>query len=404
MQVLSVSQVSEYLVEVVSQERGLQDLWVEGEVSEVTVSVRGHCYFTLKDDRTSLPCVLFRTDYLRVGFAIEPGMTLVAHGKASVYGGPRTQVQLVLDQAQPSGTGGLYLAFEQLRRRLEREGLFDAALKRRPPFLPRRVAVVTSEGGAALRDVLRVLRRRCAIVPVLLVHTAVQGETAPVSIARALRQAGTREGVDVVLLVRGGGSIEDLAAFNAEEVARAIRASGVPVIVGVGHDTDYTIADFAADVRAPTPSAAAEMAVPNLADLRRDLVARRQALDGAVGRALSQRAERLETLGARLERQSPARRLPELQQRLDERTQRLARALTTSLERARQKLAGDRARLEALSPLAVLARGYSLARDGEGHVLTSVAGLHAGQRLVTVFADGQAMSTVDQVEVASRDA
>ena len=389
-----MSQVTDYLGEVISQERGLQDLWVEGEVAEVTVSNHGHCYLTLKDRRSSIPCVLFRTDFLRLGFQVTPGMTLLAHGRTNLYTGARTQVQLVFDQAQPSGVGGLYLAFEQLRSRLAADGVFDERLKRRPPFLPRRVALVTSDSGAALRDVLKVLGRRCPVVPVLLVHTAVQGANAAFSIVRALRQAAGRPGVEVILLVRGGGSIEDLASFNDEAVARAIRACPVPVVVGVGHETDFTIADFAADVRAPTPSAAAEVTVPDLADLRRGILVQRQRLDAGIGRAAGLRREQLQRAEERLARQSPIRQLPLMMQRLDERSERLNLALRTGIEKAAHKLAADRARLEALSPMAVLARGYSLTRDSTGRVLTSVSDLQVGARLTTVLADGSADSEV----------
>jgi exodeoxyribonuclease VII large subunit len=399
MQVYTISQVTDWLGEVISEEPRLQDLWVEGEVAEVKIAASGHCYLTLKDDRTSVKCVIFRTNLLQVGFAITPGMTLLAHGHANIYTGRAAEVQLVFDQAQPSGVGALYVAFEQLRRRLEQEGLFDARLKRRAPFLPRRVAVVTSEGGAALRDVLKVLRRRAPVVSVLLVHTPVQGDNAAFSIVRALRQAAARSAVEVILLVRGGGSIEDLVAFNDEGVARAIRESPIPVIVGVGHETDSTIADFVADVRAPTPSAAAELAVPDLRELGRELLGMRQRLSAAIGRNVTDKRERLHLVERRLGQQSPVRRLPLMQQQLDERVERLQAALQRGVDRARQKLAADRAHLLALSPMAVLARGYSLTRDEQGGVIVSARELAAGRRITTVFADGEAESEVRSVRI-----
>ena len=393
MQVLSVSDVAEFITEAISEQPGLQDLWVEGEVAEVNVSTQGHCYLTLKDDRSSIKAVMFRLSYTRIRFQVQPGMMLLAHGKAGFYR-DRSQVQLVLDNAQPSGTGALYLAFEQLRARLEKEGLFDERLKRRPPAFPRRVAIVTSESGAALRDVLKVLRRRCPIVPALLVHAPVQGEVAAAALVRALRRAASRPDVGVVLMVRGGGSIEDLASFNDEALARAIRASPVPVIVGVGHETDFSIADFAADVRAATPSQAAELAVPDLAALRRDLVQARRRLSAAVGREADTKRERLAAATQRLGRLSPDRQLPALRQRLDDRVERLTNALRAALEKATRKLEGDRHRLEALSPMAVLARGYSLARDESGALVSSVVGLRPGNRLTTVFADGSVVGEI----------
>jgi exodeoxyribonuclease VII large subunit len=396
MQVIRVGDLAEHIEEVFSQEQGLQDVWVEGEVGSCTVSVQGHCYLTLKDDRASIRGVLFRLSYARIGFQIQPGMMLLAHGRVTFYR-DRGETQLLLDTAQPSGVGGLYLAFEQLKNRLTAEGLFDPRLKRRPPAFPRRVAIVTSESGAALRDVLKVLRRRCPVVPALVVHALVQGEVAAASVVRALKRAARQPGVEVILLVRGGGAIEDLASFNDEALARAIRACPVPVIVGVGHETDFTIADFAADVRAATPSQAAEIAVPDLAQLRRDVVDRRRRLDDAVRREAVTKGEALRVLGERLDRQSPVRLLPVMRQRLDDRTDRLDAALRVGLDRAAQRLRAQRQRLTALSPLAILGRGYSLARDEDGVLVTSVAGLSPGRRLTTVFADGSAEAEVVSV-------
>lgn len=396
MEVLRVGDVAEFIEEVLSDHPGLQDVWVEGEVAECTVSRQGHCYLTLKDERASLRAVAFRLTYSRIRFQIEPGMVLLVHGKVQLYR-DRGQVQLILDSAQPAGVGDLFLAFEQLRKRLEAEGLFDPGVKRPLPGFPRRVGIVTSEAGAALRDVLKVLRRRCPVVPALLAHAPVQGEVAAAALVRSLRRVAVRPGVDVVLLVRGGGSIEDLASFNDEQLARAIRSCPVPVVVGVGHETDYTIADFAADVRAATPSMAAEMAVPDLADLRRLVLERRQRLGLAVTHEVAAKQERLRSARERLGRQSPVRRLPELRQRLDDRQERLGVALRAGIERGRRALEGERRRLEALSPMAVLGRGYSLARDERGAVVMSVAGLAPGRRLTTVFADGSVVGEVLEV-------
>jgi exodeoxyribonuclease VII large subunit len=396
MEVLRVGDVAEFIEEVLSDNPGLQDVWVEGEVAECTVSRQGHCYLTLKDERASLRAVAFRLTYSRIRFQVQPGMMLLVHGKVQLYR-DRGQVQLILDSAQPSGVGDLFLAFEQLRKKLEAEGLFDPGVKRPLPGFPRRVGIVTSEAGAALRDVLKVLRRRCPVVPALLAHAPVQGEVAAAALVRSLRRVAVRPGVDVVLLVRGGGSIEDLASFNDEQLARAIRSCPVPVVVGVGHETDYTIADFAADVRAATPSMAAEMAVPDLAGLRRLVLERRQRLSLAVTREVAAKHERLLSASERLGRQSPVRRLPELRQRLDDRQERLGLALRAGVERARRALEAERRRLEALSPMAVLGRGYSLARDEAGVVVMSVAGLAPGRRLTTVFADGSVLGEVIQV-------
>src|SRR6202165_3576643 len=313
MQVLRVGDVAEFIEEVISDQPGLQDVWVEGEVADCKASRQGHCYLTLKDERASLQAVAFRLTYSRINFQIQPGMMLLVHGKVQLYK-DRSQLQMILDRAQPSGVGDLFLAYEELRKKLEAEGLFSDRVKRPLPPFPRRVGIVTSESGAALRVVLKVLRRRCPVVPALLAHAPVQGEVAAAALVRALRRVATREGVDVVLLVRGGGSIEDLAAFNDEQLARAIRSCPVPVVGGVGHETAYTIADFAADVRAPTPSMAAEIAVPDLVDLRRLVLDRRQRLGLAVAHEVAAKQERMRSAREQLGRQSPVRRLPELRQ------------------------------------------------------------------------------------------
>ncbi|MFN2466068.1 MAG: exodeoxyribonuclease VII large subunit [Candidatus Dormibacteria bacterium] len=418
MEVHSVSDLASWIKELFSQERGLQDVWVEGEVAGLKIAASGHCYFTLKDERAGINAVMFRTALSRVRFQMQDGMVVLAHGRLEFYG-DRGQTQLILDAAQPSGVGAMYLAFEQLKARLEAEGLFAAHLKRQLPLMPRRVAVVTSEGGAALRDVIKVIRRRYPIVGVLIAHAPVQGAVSPTKLILSLRRAAARPEVDVVLLVRGGGSLEDLAAFNDEQLARAIRACPVPVVTGIGHETNFTIADFAADVRAATPSQAAELAVPSLADLRRHLlqlhhrldtslpefgrqrqllVELRDRLDGAVTREAANKRDRLETASARLQRQSPALQLPLMRQRVDERRERLDAALRAGLERAAAELRGSRSQLEALSPLRVLGRGYSLARTEEGGVVTSVRGLRRGQRLVTLFADGSVTGELVSIE------
>ncbi|GAC1332899.1 MAG: exodeoxyribonuclease VII large subunit [Candidatus Dormibacteria bacterium] len=414
MQVHSVSDLASWIKEVFSQEQGLQDVWVEGEVSGCKVAASGHCYFTLKDQRSGINAVMFRLAMSRVRFQIQDGMVILAHGKLEFYG-DRGQTQLILDTAQPSGIGAMYLAFEQLKNRLEAEGLFAAALKRPLPFLPRRVAVVTSEAGAALRDVIKVLRSRCPTVGVVVAHAPVQGTVSPAKLILSLRRAGSLRDVDVVLLVRGGGSLDDLAALNDEELARTIRACPVPVVTGIGHETDFTIADFAADLRAATPSQAAELAVPSLQDLRRQqrqlrqrllaslpdfpgqrlsLDALRGRLEGAVERELGSKRERLVYARDRLDRQSPVLQVPLMQQRLDDRRDRLDQVLRRGLDRAAADLRSSRAELEALSPLRVLGRGYSLARTEDGRVVTSAAALSDGDTLVTMFADGRARSRV----------
>ena len=276
---LTVSQLTAVVRAALSVEPQLEDVLVEGEVSNLRMPVSGHMYFTLKDATSSIRCVSWRSARLRIPFQPESGMTVIAHGRVDIYEQDGAY-QLYVDALDPSGHGALALAVEQLLKRLSAEGLFDPARKRPLPLLPRRVAVVTSTSGAALRDVCTVVRRRAPQVGVLVSPTPVQGDGAEGAIVNALRRAQEAVGVDVVLLVRGGGSLEDLWAFQGEALARAIRASRVPVVTGIGHETDTTVADWAADRRAPTPSAAAEVAVPDTTALRRDLVRRADRLPG----------------------------------------------------------------------------------------------------------------------------
>src|SRR5579864_7170328 len=270
----------------------LEDVLVEGEVSNITVSVAGHMYFTLKDRDAALSCVVWRSNAVRVPFNPENGMTLVAHGAVQVYP-QQGRYQLYADRLEPSGVGALALAVEQLKKRLSAEGLFDERAKRPLPLLPRRVVVVTSRTGAALRDVHTVITRRAPGIDIVLSPATVQGEGAADTIATALRRAADVRGAGVILLVRGGGSLEDLMPFNSEVVARAIRASVLPVVAGIGHETDTTVADPAADRRAATPSAAAELVAPSVAVLRDDVAARHARLGIAIAGLVSVRRDRV---------------------------------------------------------------------------------------------------------------
>jgi exodeoxyribonuclease VII large subunit len=417
----------------------LEDVLVEGEISNFTRPASGHIYFTLKDGTCALTCVCFRTNALRVPFAPENGTTVVAHGQVSVYP-QQGRYQLVADRLEPSGIGALSLAVEQRKRALSAEGLFDQRLKRRLPLLPARVAVVTSRTGAALHDVITVLGRRAPCVDVVFSSATVQGDGAAETLVSALRRAGRARGVEVVLLVRGGGSLEDLMAFNDERVARAIRASPVPVVSGVGHETDVTIADLAADHRAATPSAAAETVAPSCGQLRGELDAREHRLREALRREVSHKRERAQRRVSRLDLLSPAVRMSRMRQDLRARDVRLRGALVTGvsrrqreLERVRGVLAlhsplralpmhrarlearaarlrGDMSsvlvarrshlvgldgRLEALSPLRVIDRGYSITVDtATGRVVTSAGSVVPGTLLRTRLAQGSLVSEV----------
>jgi exodeoxyribonuclease VII large subunit len=450
LRVRSVSEVSRAIRDRVRSDDGLRDVWVEGEVGRVTVSSAGHAYFTLKDARAQLQCVWFRDDRARSPFQPQTGLQVVAHGRIDLFE-PQGALQLYVESLQPSGVGNLALRFEQLKTRLAEEGLFEAARKRPLPERPRMVAVITSPTGAVWRDVCTVLARRWPMTRVLLIACKVQGDGAPESIVRAFRrlerllgesEPGTGEAIapEVTILARGGGSLEDLWSFNDERVVRAVVAHPLPVVCGVGHEIDVTLADFAADVRAATPSAAAELVVPDrlevlgavrqvggrgvgaldraLAERRRALDAERRALDRlepraqlastreqagllldraarAVGGQLAAASRATERSASRLDPILPAR-LAGDRAKLDATGARAPRAVGDRLRRAAAGLGAAAASLEALGPGATLARGYAIVRRGpEGPILRDPAAAPAGTPLLLTLAGGELAATSD---------
>ena len=349
-------------------------VWVEGEISNLRTPSSGHAYFTLKDDTAQLRCVLFRGRGRRVAFQPEDGMQVLAFGGLDVYLA-RGEYQLVVELLEPKGVGALQLAFEQLKRRLEAEGLFDAARKRPLPPFPRTIGIVTSPTGAAIRDMLHVIDRRFADLRILITPVRVQGEEAPGEIVAALRDLQAVEDLDVIIVARGGGSIEDLWAFNDERVARAIAGCRVPVISGVGHETDFTIADFVADRRAPTPSAAAEVVVQEKLQVARALVSLYEALKQAMASRLERDRERVEVLGKRRVLTDAARALRDLYRRVDELTSRLTRAVRGSERQATHRLSLARNALRSLNPVARIANGAVLLAQLRGRLAS--AGVHS---------------------------
>lgn len=330
-------------------EAGLPSIWIEGELSNFSQPASGHWYFTLKDEAAQVRCVMFRQRNLAVRAAPQDGMQALLRARVGLYE-PRGDFQLIVDHLEEAGEGALRRRFEALKLALAAEGLFDAARKRSPPRLPRRIGVVTSQSGAALRDVLNVLRRRFPAIPVLVYPVPVQGASAAREIAETLALADRRADVDVLLLVRGGGSLEDLWAFNDESLARAIDRLSLPLITGIGHEVDFTIADFVADVRAPTPSAAAELAVPDGVALLAELSATTRRLVFAAGRAQLQRREWLVRTWKRLWVRHPSQALAQNAQRIDELQGRLAAAVRRSLDMRVQRLATARAELSGATP------------------------------------------------------
>ena len=385
----TVSKLTQYIKDLLESDPALQDVWLVGEISNFSRSTAGHFYFTLKDAGAALGCVMWRSAAAGLTWRPRQGAAALAHGRISIYPA-QGRYQLYVDQLYPAGLGDLHARFEQLRDRLKAEGLFEAERKRPLPSFPRLLGVVTSPQAAALRDVLNVLRRRYPLAGVLLAPTLVQGAQAPPQIVAALKALDDRDDVDLILVVRGGGSLEELWAFNDERVARAIAACRHPVVSGVGHETDFTIADFVADLRAPTPSAAAELAVPDQAELRQRMQGWGRRLEGSMAQHLSLARYAMEQQQVALRRSSPQVRVDTCRQQVDDLSRRAGRALTHSLSLRHSRLTGLQARLGALGPLATLERGYAIIRcEDTGAVVCSVEQVDAGDALRIRVQDGE---------------
>ncbi len=377
--VMSVTELTGVIAGLIEAEPSLQDARVTGEVSDVRLSSKGHLYFTLKDEGSQVPCVMFGRAGARVQQELKDGDRVVVHGRVEVYP-PYGKYQLIVDSVTRRGVGDLYQRYLELKSKLEREGLFAPERKRPLPALPRRIGVVTSSTGAVFHDIVRVIRRRWPHVRVTLAHASVQGDAAPPELVAALGRLCGLGDVDVIIIGRGGGSFEDLFAFNDEALARAIAASPVPVVSAVGHETDFTIADFVADVRAPTPSAAAELVVPVGAEEERRITTHLGRLRVALVKAIE--------LG---------------KQRLDDLDRRLATELRHQLGRRADALRALGARLEALGPMSTLRRGYAIALDAGGGLVSSVAQMAEGDALELVLADGRVDAGVRRVRPGARE-
>lgn len=370
-------------------------VWVEGEISDFTHHSSGHMYFNLKDGDAVLQCVMFKRENMRLRFRPEAGQKVLLHGRVSIYV-PRGQYQLVVDTMEPKGLGQLQLAFEQLKAKLLKEGLFDEARKRPLPYLPLSIGIVTSPTGAVIRDMMHVWERRFSKVRIVLAPVQVQGPSAAPEIVQAIADLNALGGIDVIVVARGGGSLEDLWAFNEEAVARAIARSGVPVVSAVGHEVDYTIADFVADRRAPTPSAAAEILLPRLEDLETLLEETGARLARALKREVDDRRETLERLQASKVFQRPQSLFEDLQQTVDD--------LAEALAAAAGRLSSDRSKevryllgkLEALSPQKCLERGYSIVFDeSTGGIIKSTRQLGPSKLIRVRVADGERRARVE---------
>jgi len=437
--ILTVSRLTTLLRGVL--EENFEQLWVQGEISNLSYPSSGHCYFTLKDSGAQLRCVMFKSAVKNLKFRLTDGMALIVRGRISVYD-QRGEYQLVCEYVEPAGIGALQTAFVQLKEKLALEGLFEAAHKMSIPRFPRKIGVITSPTGAAIHDILHVLKRRFASLDVLLYPVRVQGEGAALEIALAIDEMSKMAEVDVVIVGRGGGSLEDLWAFNEEVVARAVYRSKIPLISAVGHETDWTICDFVADLRAPTPSAAAELVISSADELRHQLEAlshrlrrsletllanydhrlgglRRalhdprtmlghlaQRMDDLTGRldmglavAVSRRRDRFERLQAALQYGDPKIMVDALRQRLELLSVRAEHSLSQRLEAVRKEFGDNTARLEVLSPLKTLARGYAIATHGAaGAVVTDAVSVAVGERLLLKLYKGQLQCLVESLE------
>ena len=384
----SVSDLTRYIRDLFEMDYRLQEVQVEGEISNFVRARSGHLYFTLKDKDAQLKCVMWRSSAEKLRFRPRDGDQISAEGRISVYeaGGA---YQLYANRMTPAGRGNLALAFERLKAELAEEGLFNPEFKQPIPQFPRKIGIVTSADAAALRDILNVLRRRYPLVEVLIAPTLVQGTSAPPQIVRAIRWLDSRDDIDTIIVARGGGSIEDLWAFNNEDVARTVFNCQHPVISGVGHETDFTIVDFVADLRAPTPSAAAEVAVPDMGELQPYVRGLGHVLQTNMQDKLEQLNWQVNSFKRMLGNLSPQNLVRNSEQRVDELSLRLDNAMRRHLDQQQNRLAVAHAQLAAVSPQATLARGYAIVRDSTGAVVRSTTQVSADDGLFVQVADGQ---------------
>ena len=391
--IYTVSQINTYVKRILDRDRNLSSVYIRGEVSNYRKYPSGHHYFSLKDATGALSCVLFKSSARHLRFRPEDGMKVIAYGRVTVFQRDG-QYQLYVDALTPDGVGELYVAFEQLKARLHQEGLFAPEHKKPIPRCPDTIAIITSAAGAAVHDMLRILRARWPMAQVRLLPVRVQGAGAARELAGAVRYANRWRLADVILIGRGGGSMEDLWAFNEEVLARAVYESQLPVISAVGHEPDVTIIDFVADLRAATPSNAAELAVPDRNEVTQHVTQLELRCRQAIQSRLQRERQRLDRLTASPALTEPLRQIEERRMLLDDRQYRLAQALRHRLSGEQTRFAGLLAKLDALSPLKVLRRGYAFARDETGAVVTSAASVELGERLSLRLADGTLGCTV----------
>ncbi|RCX16802.1 exodeoxyribonuclease VII large subunit [Anaerobacterium chartisolvens] len=397
--VLSVSEINRYIKELISKDMIMSGLWVRGEISNYKYHYSGHMYFTLKDEKCLIKCVMFKSHASALKFEPENGGRVIIKGYVSVFERDG-QYQLYVEEMQPDGIGNLHMAFEQLKKKLFEEGLFDEANKKRLPFLPRAVGIVTSSTGSVVRDIINISSRRFREIELKIFPVAVQGEQAAGQISGAIKKLNRLGCVDVIILARGGGSLEELWAFNEEVVARSIFNSVIPVVSAVGHETDYTISDFVADVRAPTPSAAAEIVIPERAVLKeRIMLLEARLKNGASAKIQNERAQ-LERLRASSAFRQPYDRLYQERMRLDTLNRYMHKAMLSVMEKKRSDLSLLIGKLDALSPLSIMSRGYGVIRSLEdGEVVRSVKAVRENERLSVELFDGKIICRAEDIKI-----
>ncbi len=395
---LTVTQLNEFVKRVIDTTPQLTDVYVKGEISNFKNHYStGHYYFTLKDEGGQLKSVMFRSSAAKIRFIPEDGMKVTAHGRISSFVRDGTY-QLYCDSMEPDGVGALYVAYEQLKRKLEAEGLFDHSRKRPLPKIPTRVGIITSATGAAIRDMINVCGRRFPYAKLVLFPTLVQGPDAPPQLIAGMKYFNSTKSVDVIIIGRGGGSIEDLWAFNDEGLARAVAASEIPVISAVGHETDFTICDFVADRRAPTPSAAAELAVPDTAELKRKIlnIVTREA--DVIRSMLKIRRDRLDSLSKTRAMTDPMSPINDRRIVTDQLYDRLLRAEENNLQMKKAEMAREAGKLSALNPLSVISRGYSAVYKDDGSLVKNVDDVDVGDKIEFKTIGGQVACTVDEIK------
>lgn len=398
MKYITVTELTYALKRLIEDHFILDGIWVKGEISNFTAHTSGHLYFTLKDANARLSCVMFRSQARYLNFKPENGQAVSIKGRISVYE-KNGNYQFYVEEMEQDGLGGLFQAFERLKQQLAAEGLFDPGRKRPLPKLPQKIGVITSPTGAAVRDIIKILKRRRPNLDILIIPAQVQGEEAPASLVKALKEAALIQALDLVIIGRGGGSLEELWAFNDEQVARAIAAFPIPIISAVGHETDFTIADFVADLRAPTPSGAAELAVPDEAALQRNLETLQQRMVIAVKRKVQNERRLLQKIiSSRFFLRPKAALLDDRRQEVDQLSERLIRCFKQDLNMQRERFHKIIGKLNALSPLATLERGYALAQRTDGSIIKSSAQVAAGEQIKVRLASGSLWCEVNQKE------